>query len=754
MGRADTWPAVAGALLCAGLILFWPPPLDRQPPYATSLRAIDGSLLGAQTSRDGQWRFAATTAVPERYRQALIQFEDRRFAGHLGLDSRSLLRALLDNWRQRDVVSGASTLSMQAARLLYGPSQRSYTQKARELLAALRLEFRLSKDSLLELYASLAPYGANVVGLEAAGFRWFGRGLDSLTWAEAALLAVLPNSPALIHPGRSRDQLLAKRDRLLLRLANQEQLDDPALALALAEPLPGAPVEMPNLTPHLTLAASAAGAGDHPSSIDYGLQLAVREVARRHQRRLALHAIDHLAAVVLRVSDGSVAAYIGNVDPAADRPGSFVDCALAARSSGSIFKPFLYAAMLDSGELTPDRLVPDIPTRVGSYSPENNLKNYSGAVPAKVALARSLNIPFVRLLRAYGVERFGRLLRRLGFAQLRRALDDYGLPLILGGAEATLLEAAMAYRVLAESALVPYNAPGRDLPFSAGAAWLTLQALLEVGRPGEDAAWQQYANSRQISWKTGTSFGNRDAWAIGVTPDWVVAVWAGNADGVGRPELKGTDAAAPFLFDLFQLLPRAAWFRRPTDDLRAMTLCADSGYAAGRDCPATVVSWVPALAQVDQACPWCRLVHLSADGRHQVSATCVSPANLVSARRFVLPPVMEWYYAREHLEYRPLPPWLPGCQPADASVMELVAPEPGSSLFIPVELDGTPGLAVFRAVHRQSGAVIFWHLDDDYLGQTQGDHRLAVRPLPGPHRLVLVDGSGNRLERGFTVAER
>lgn len=778
-----------GCALALLLILLWPPQAGSRHRYSTTLWSADGQLLGAAVSADGQWRFppagspvdadgagnadSTGTSKPSdknlaqaqnsRYQLALIAFEDRRFAGHLGLDSRALVRALRDNLSSGSIVSGASTISMQTARLLYGNRSRTYAQKLLELLTAFRLEFRMSKTDLLDLYASLAPYGANVVGIEAAGFRWFGRPSDQLTWAEAALLAVLPNSPALIHPARGRDQLLAKRNRLLDFLAQQGQLDSADLSLALSEPLPAEPLPMPRLAPHLTASAAAgsrlppevlslaAQDGVWVSSLDYRLQLDALALAERQARRLGLQGINNLAALIIRVSDGTVVAHIGNVLPAADRPGSFVDCTQAARSSGSILKPFLYAAMLDSGELTPGRLVPDIPTRVGSYSPENNLKTFSGAVRADEALARSLNIPFVRLLRDYGVERFGSLLQRLQFKQLHRAIEDYGLTLILGGAENTLLEAASAYRHLAACALGYDSTQLGDPVFSPAAAWLTLEALIQVGRPAEEASWQHYATSRQVSWKTGTSFGNKDAWAIGVTPEYVVAVWVGNSSGEGRPEIKGTDAAAPFLFDLFQLLPRSAWFPRPDDDLRTVTVCADSGYIAGRDCPATARIHVPRNAQVDTVCPYCRLVYLSADRQFQVSAACAGPESMVTEARFVLPPVMEWYYARTVLGYRSLPPWSAACQPLDTLSMEFVVPEDRSSLYIPVELDGKPGQTVFRAVHRDPEATIFWHLDDQYLGQTSLDHRFELRPSYGEHSITLVDSSGQRISRRFTI---
>lgn len=751
--RRNVAPALLGSLMFAVAVLAFDPAGGSQPPQSSALYAAGGELLGATVASDGQWRLKPGGPVPERFVGALVLYEDKRFFGHAGFDPAAIVRALLANARAGHVVSGGSTLTMQVARLSGAPGARTWGAKLTELWAAVRLEAHHTKAGILELYAARAPFGGNVVGLEAAGFRWFGTPSGTLTWAEAATLAVLPNSPALVHPGRSRDELRRKRDSLLRRLVAARRMPSGDIETALAEPLPGAPLPMPNVAPHLL---ARSGPGRSTTTIDLSTQLRVQDRAARYATRLELHDIHNLAAIVMRVDDGSLAAYVGNAPAAA---ASWVDCATAPRSSGSILKPFLYAAMLDSGELSPSRLVPDIPTRIGSYSPENNLKSYSGAVRADEALARSLNVPFVRLLRSYGVERFASTLKRLGFSTLSRAPADYGLTLILGGAEVTLFDAATAFAALARSAKSADGAAAHDTikpvaPFSAGAAWLTLQALVEVARPGEDASWQEYASSRRIAWKTGTSFGSRDAWAIGVTPTWVVAVWVGNADGSGRPELKGTDTAAPLLFDLFQNLPQSRWFAQPTASLRYETVCADSGFVAGPDCVRTTRILVPSTAKTDQVCPYCRVVHLSADGRYRVRAEVAGSLGMVTERRFVLPPAVEWYYQRSSLGYSPLPPWAPGMSEPEADALEFIAPEEGASIYVPIELDGRPGRTIFRVAHRGGPTRLFWHLDGDYLGETATDHRMEAHPAAGQHTLVVVDEDGSSITRRFAVYAR
>lgn len=756
--------SILGAILFAVIFLFsfdasyWNKLKDTA--LSKAIYAQGGELLGASVASDGQWRLKAGSHVSERFAIALISYEDRRFYGHAGFDTIAIIRAFLSNIKGRKILSGASTISMQSARLSRSPGPRSIFAKLLELWMAARLELGHNKDQILDIYSGLAPFGANVAGLEAAGFRWFGRAPEKLSWGEAACLAVLPNSPGLVHPGRSRNELKRKRDLLLNYLAKNSCISEIDLEIAIAEALPAEPIPMPKLAPHF-LAHSNEGRTD--TSLDYVIQSRANSIIQRHTKRLMNNGIENIAALIIRTEDNSLAAYIGNSPQESGAMSPWVDCILAPRSSGSILKPFLYAAMLDTGELNPAQLVPDIPTRVGSYSPENNLKTFSGAVRADAALALSLNVPFVRLLRTYGVERFASLLKNIGFTSLYRAPLDYGLPLILGGAEVSLLEAAYAYSFLARAAIADEDLlkpssmeqeklNGKNFPISAGAAYLCLEALVNVGRPGEDASWQEYASSRRIAWKTGTSFGSRDAWAIGVSKDWVVAVWTGNASGVGRPELKGSTSAAPIMFDLFELLPRSEWFKPDMRSLRFITVCSDSGFVAGPNCSDTKQIMVPVLAKTYINCPYCIKVQLNKDRTSRVRPDQYGGEEIITEKRFVLPPAMELYYAMREPGYKLLPPWAEGM--AAQKDLDFLAPEENSWIYVPIELDGSLGKTVFRAVHRKKSAKLFWHLDGDYIGETLIDHRMEARPGQGRHELVIVDDSGNSLKRVFFVYER
>jgi penicillin-binding protein 1C len=769
--------ALAGLAVAAGAWPVLPDPLFAEPSSSIIL-ARDGTLLGARIADDGQWRFPPGEHVPDKFRHAIVAYEDRRFERHPGVDPLALARAARLNLQRGRIVSGGSTLSMQLARLVRGERSRGFSDKLAEVLLALRLEREYGKAQILALHAAHAPFGGNVVGLEAAAWRYFGRDPKHLSWAEACTLAVLPNSPALIHPGRNRARLQVKRDRLLRRLREEGRLNALDLEAALREPLPAEPVALPQHAPHLleTLRAQFPDRHRFHTTLDARLQAAATQIVGERARTLARQDIHNAAALVLDNRSFEVLAYVGNADwSVANERGHALDIVRRARSTGSILKPFLYAAMLDAGEILPGTLVPDVPTQYGGYMPENFDHVYRGAVQAEVALAQSLNVPAVRMLKQHGVQRFYDFLGPLGMSTLRRKPEEYGLTLILGGAEATLYDVAGMYANLADIARraspgprAHYRRPrvlmneGSDetstAEISAGAAWLTLHALLDVARPAEEAYWKSFASSRRIAWKTGTSWGLRDAWAVGNTARHTVAVWAGNASGEGRPGLTGASAAAPILFDLFNRLDAADWFARPSLDLKEVEVCRNDGYLANGNCE-TARQWAPRESHFDQASPHNLRVHLDAARRHRVHGECERVADMTHADWFVLPPGQEFFYRRHHADYRVLPPYRPGCE-AGAAVrgargpIDFLYPAAGTRIYIPIDLGETKSRVVFEAVHRDRDAALHWHLDDTYIGTTRTFHQRALDAPAGAHTITVVDQQGNRLSRQFEVLAR
>ena len=728
------WGVVAGlgvAWLCC-----LPRELFRDVSYSTVVESAEGELLGARIAADEQWRFPPSDTVPERYATALIQFEDRAFRWHPGVNPVALVRAAVDNLRAGHVVSGGSTLTMQVIRLSR-QKERTLWQKTIEAVQATRLEFRYSKKHILALYAAHAPYGGNVVGLEAAAWRYFGRPAAELSWAEAATLAILPNAPGTLHLSRGREQLLAKRNRLLERLLAHGDIDRDTYEAALEEPLPGAPLPLPTLAPHYV---NRCPQGQRTrTTLRVQLQKAVSEAVDRRSSDLAAEGVADMAAVVIDNASGAVVAYIGNACMDRERPGMQVDVAARARSTGSILKPFLYAAALEEGVILPRTLLPDVPMNLGGFAPQNFDRQFYGAVPAHEALARSLNIPAVYLLRAYGVPKFHALLKEAGLSTLTEAPEHYGLSLILGGAEARLDEVTAAY-----AGMVRFYQGQNEADFAPRLAiWYTLEALKEVNRPDE-LDWRLIRSVRKAAWKTGTSYGFRDAWAVGMTPAYTIGVWAGNAQGQGVPGLTGARAAGPVMFDILNLLPESEeWFemrfldfarndnsvisteRSERRDLPPVwaAVCRQSGMLAGPECPEKEDMLIPAAGLETAPCPYHK------DGE------------------FVLPPAMEWYYKPHHPEYT-------GARKTHQTrEIEFIYPASGSTLTLPRQLNGQVEGVVFRVAHHKNNATLWWHLDQTYVGETRFLHELRLAPSPGKHTLTVVDGEGNTISVRFTVGE-
>jgi penicillin-binding protein 1C len=769
------------SIIAAGIIiipvLISPMP-EFKAPLSTVVEARDGTLLGARIADDGQWRFPASEQVPEKFRKALLTFEDRYFLYHPGINPFAIFRAFVDNVKAKKIVRGGSTITMQVARLSGGNKPRSYRAKLLEILEAFKLELFRSKNAILAIYCANAPFGGNIVGLDAAAWRYTGKSPEEITWAEAAALAVLPNSPSLVYPGKNQEILKERRDALLKKLFEREFFDSLTLILAIDESIPGEPKSLPSKASHLTDLFYISDRGKKiRTTIDPILQERASDIINSHQKELSANFIFNSAALIVSVTSGEVLAYIGNcTNKSSSSHGEDVDIIRSLRSTGSILKPLLYAGMQHSGEMLPNTLVADIPTRFPGFSPENFDRSYSGAVPAGTALAQSLNIPAVVMLRGYTPERFLGLLKNTGFTSFNKPADHYGLSLILGGGETSLWELTGVYASLSR-VLKRYNNEkkynSRDYhppvlltsesetyeaieettpPLSAASIWLTYEALLKVNRPETETGWQYFSSAPEIAWKTGTSFGFRDAWAVGTTPEYVIGVWAGNADGEGRPGLTGISAAAPVLFDLAGIMKSSPWFTPPYEEMTNIPVCTHSGYRAGPDCPETEDMSICLNGLKSEACPYHRIIHLNKSRTRQVTDGCVPASEIVNESWFVLPPSMEFFFRQKHSDYKPLPPFASGCQDGkNLQVMEFIYPSPGIKIFIPRDHTGELTKVIAEVVHRNPSKRIFWHLDEKYLATTRVTHQTEFLAPAGTHTLTVVDEDGNTIKCSFAI---
>jgi len=424
--------------------------------------------------------------------------------------------------------------------------------------------------------------------------------------------------------------------------------------------------------------------------------------------------------------------------------------------------------MLNEGELIADMLIPDVPMQIGSFSPKNFNRGYDGAVRAHIALARSLNVPSVKMLQWYGIQRFIDNLKQLGFTTINHSQDYYGLSLILGGCEIKMSELVKAY---AKMAWKLTHKPDDNFRFSylsdkiddsqnntflgKGACWLTLNAMLDVERPENERYWYFFDTKQKIAWKTGTSFAFRDAWAVGLNPEYVVAVWVGNATGEGSAELTGIKKAAPILFDVFSILPHTnKWFATPYDDLQLVETCKQSGYPASIWCADKTKSLTPKTSIKVKVCPYHREYFLDSTATYRVHSDCESVQNMIKKVFFVLPPTMEFYYRKHNAWYKVLPPYRSDCEQTLTDVkqnIDFVYPQQFTNVLIPRNLDGTLSSTLFEVSHRFPSTIVYWYLDGKFIGQTQNKHQMPINAKMGKHTITVQDEFGETKQVEFNV---
>lgn len=761
--------------------------------YSNILYDRNNEALSCKIAKDCQWRFLPSDSIPYKFKQCMLYYEDEYFNYHPGFNPISIIRAIYQNLKTGKTVSGASTITMQVVRLSR-KRDRNIFNKVLELILATRLELSYSKDEILQLYAGNAPFGGNIVGLEAASWRYYGRSPSLLSWGECALLAVLPNKPGLIYPGKNHSLLIQKRNRLLEKLCKNGVIDSLTANLAMSEEIPGKPDKMPDIATHLLNRSIKENYNDykHYSTINKDLQVRVEGILNYHSEILKGNKINNAALLILDTKTGEALAYVGNSKKSRNEyfngTGEDVDVITAARSTGSILKPILYSAMLDEGVILPKTLLRDVPTFISGFNPANFLNDYDGAVFADEALWRSLNIPAVWNLEKYGVEKFHYILRKAGLTTIKKNPSHYGLSLILGGAEAKLWELAGVYSSMGR-VLLTYDKQNNKFKycdtdihppiylkkhksnldklsnserhsnhpvlFSVSSIWFTFLALLESYRPDDESSWDIYQSSEKIAWKTGTSYGFRDAWAVGVSPRYTVAVWAGNASGEGRPGLTGLKTAAPIMFDVFDILPDGDYFKEPKSEIKEIRVCYYSRMRTGRFCNKTRLEKVPKSGLKSDVCTYCRQVILDKKREYRVHSECEERENLIVENRFVLPPIMEWYFKQKNPSYKPLPPVRPDCKGKEnIKNMQIIYPQVNARIYIPKELDGSKGRVVFKATHRNPNEEIFWHIDNVYVGSTKSYHQLAINPPTGHRKLTIMDGEGEIIEIEFEILDK
>ena len=740
------------------------PPPQKESEDSIILFDSKGELLRVWLNKNEQYKFPKSEKISEKYKAAVLHFEDKRFYGHLGIDPIAVLKALKQNVQAGRIASGASTITMQVARLK-NPGKRTFFAKFKEAHAALRTELWKSKDEIFAEYSSIVPMGGNIIGIETACWRFFGHGSEEITWAQAALLALLPNRPSALNLEKERGQLLERRNNLLKSLAKADYINTEILNSALEEPLPKINVNWRFKTPHYAEAVSSLFPGQTIlyGTIDGKVQERMERIAKNYGQKIREHSNVNISVLIAETKTGKIRGYLGSLKYYDTLSQGMIDGVRAHRSTGSILKPFLYALAIERGPYTPESLIEDVPTWFRGFSPQNTDKSYSGILPLKEALIRSLNVPAVRILSDYGVEDFHFWLKNAGLGGLFRTPEEYGLSLILGGGEASLQELVPLYSMLMNNGkrtelkwIEDSVSQKSEQLLQEITAYHIREILTSVERPDFEQYHLQFNNQIPVAWKTGTSYGSRDAWAIGVNEQWAIGVWVGNFKGGSVANLSGSSAAAPLLFSLFNNLSdnkKDLWKKTSQyANFENIEICELSGYKAKNICPHKRDAMLPLNRMLNQTCSFHKEIIISKNSGFEVCSLCWNAEDTLHIVEEHYAPAVRSALRKTGREPKAEALHNPRCPAKKEEIQfSIVYPENGARLFLPSS-DALSNMGfVAIAAHKQRDAGLQWFLNGAFLGSTKGEHKMAVTVGSGEYRIGVQDSLGIYLETKFRV---
>ncbi len=752
-------------LLIIGIALFFiGKSVKFNQDFAYILFDRNDQIINASVSKDQQWRMECDNDIPKNLKNAILLFEDEYFYRHPGINPISIAKAAYDNYKAGRIVRGGSTITMQLARISQGNQSRHYKQKIKEMIIALSIELAYSKDEILELYGQYAPFGGNVVGYCGASWKYFDKSPEQLSWAEVASLAVLPNAPGQIFPGKGQKTFLRKRNFLLNKLHQKGYFDQLSLQLALKESLPVAFKLFDQKAPHLHQYLKSKTSYNEQSAIDGDLQDEVIQILDNYGKSYSANGINNLMAMVIDNTSGEIISYVGNRDHSPHRDNRHVDIIRSQRSPGSTMKPLLYALSFDEGLITSESLIEDVPLFLNGFSPQNYDHKFSGLIKAKDALTQSLNIPAVNLLQDYGLQLFIDRLNQMGFQHTNKDDDHYGLSLILGSNEVTPLELGTAYMNLARRAQGKKSIEVKQLknnetketkaiPISQTSALNIIDVLTEVKRPRERDGWEYFNSKRSMAWKTGTSYGNRDGWAVGVTPQHTIVVWVGNASGEGRKGLTGLSKGAPILFSILDFLPFGEWFPPITQDYKTIEICKHSGYSKSEHCLESKIIVAPKNNKALRKCHYHQHFVLDQSRTYQITNQCYDLNQSIDTSLFVLAPRINHYYKLATGIDLAAPPTHPACQ-SKTQNLAIIYPPSDSHVLLPREINNEQKSLISKAASAMPNDTLYWFVDDAFVSLTTEEHSIMIPSLEiGQHSIAVTSIHGNRTQSYFEVIE-
>ncbi len=751
------------ALGLLGLVLLffllnWIFPLPDQVEYSKVITDNKGEIINAYLTSDQKWRMKTDLdEISPLLRKTIVAKEDKYFYSHPGVNPFAVTRAFFNNLFHMRRTSGASTITMQVARALEH-RKRTFFNKIVEMFRAFQLELKYNKDEILQMYINLVPYGGNIEGVKAASFLYFKKNPDHLSLAEITALSIIPNRPSSLVIGKTNDLIVQERNRWLRKIAADHVFAEKEIEDALAEPLTATRGTVPHYIPHLAYRLRHSTGNEVQTSIDLNTQLKTEKIVADYIRAQRLRNIRNAAVIIIDNRTHQVITYVGSSDFHDTLDGGQVNGAAAVRQPGSTLKPLLYGLCFDNGLLTPKTVVTDVPVNYEGYAPENYDQRFNGYVTVEYALEHSLNIPAVKSLKMLGKDE---LIDKLGACDFRQILKDrrkLGLSMILGGCGTTLEEMTGLFSIFANDGLfIPPRYLQGDSSrhgsriLSPAATFMVNDILSNINRPDFPINWSATERMPKIAWKTGTSYGRRDAWSIGYNRKYTVGIWTGNFSGVGVADLSGANIATPLLFRIFNTIdydPNEEWFTQPTDcDIR--TVCSETGLPPSANCTNLVTDYYIPLISGTQPCNNRQEIMISPDGKMSYCKSCAPAAGYRKKVFRIIDPDMQAWMDANHVVYEKIPPHNPECEAIfKGSAPIIQSPANGTEYYISKK-NPDPLQLVCQTANDVSK--VYWYINDKFYKSCAAGEKQFFVPQEGPVKISCTDDKGRNRNIRITV---
>ena len=737
------------ALIFLFFILNWIFPLPDKIEYSTIITDNKGEVINAYLTSDQKWRMKTELSeISPLLRKTIIAKEDKYFYSHPGVNVAAVFRAFAKNVFRMKTTSGASTITMQVARALEH-RKRNVASKIIEMFRAFQLELKYSKNEILQMYLNVVPYGGNIEGVKSASILYFNKNPDHLSLAEITALSIIPNRPSSLVIGKSNELIVQQRNKWLKKFAREKVFTQKEIEDALAEPLTATRRTVPHNLPHLSYKLKERGGDIIRTNIVMNTQMKTEKLVADYVRTLRLKNIKNAAVVIVDNKTHKVITYVGSSDFSDTTDGGQVNGAAAIREPGSTLKPLLYGLCIDEGLETPKMVITDVGVNYAGYAPENYDKKFNGYVTVEYALEHSLNVPAVKSLGLLGKDRLIQKLATCNFEQIKKDQRKLGLSMILGGCGASLEELTGLFSAFANEGVYVAPAytqgdtnPAKKILISPAANYMITDILSRVNRPDFPLNWQATEHMPKIAWKTGTSYGRRDAWSIGYNKDYTVGVWVGNFSGVGVADLSGANVATPLLFKIFNTIDYDSdeeWFRLP-EDCEQRKVCSETGLTPSEHCTNIVMDYfIPMISSTKKCDNW-QEVMISADEKLSYCKNCAPESGYKKKWYKIIDPEMQAWMEENRMAYEKVPPHNPNCEKIfEEGVPNITSPTSNTEYLINKK-DREPLQLTCKAANDVTK--VYWYINNKFYKSSNIGEKQFFVPDEGPVKISCTDDKG------------